>query len=371
MLADWALLQIFGASSWALRVPSLLAAAGLLLAGVWFLRLRGCSRSWQLIGLAALASQGTLMYHAGEARPYMPLAAATVGALAYYALPLGQRGRWPAIVLGTTAIVGGALVHPYFPLMLGLVGGFSLWMALRDGTIRRTTRELVTFANPVLLTVAGAAYLVIGRLTWMRGSPIFALDPYEMYGSPLAMLTELLTRHVEFMVALPVAVVVGLFGVFSIRGMAGHRRLVGPLSLVVVGLSSSLIVSLASIARSYWVFPRQWVAGMALVALGLVWMFSEIDRAIAAGPSRVRRIPVLIFQALVVATFTLSLVGGGIALAQYRADWTATPLSPVRPLAPVVSTAMSNDQWVQLANANVKEGGRVWPQFAALYDRQG
>ena len=97
MLLDWLLLQAFGASAVALRLPSLLAAALLLAAAVTFLRRRGFGYGWQYLVLLALAAHTALIWFTGEARPYMPLAAAGVAVLAYYQYDASSRRRpWPA-----------------------------------------------------------------------------------------------------------------------------------------------------------------------------------------------------------------------------------------------------------------------------------
>lgn len=62
-VADWFLLNIFGANEWALRAPSILSAAILLAAAVSFMRLNAANRVWQLRTILAFAGQSTLFYY--------------------------------------------------------------------------------------------------------------------------------------------------------------------------------------------------------------------------------------------------------------------------------------------------------------------
>lgn len=369
MMLDWVLLQVFGASSAALRLPSLVAAAGLLLAGVWFLRLRGCSLAWQALGIVALAGQSTLMVHTGEARPYMPLAASTVGILAYYSVPMPDRRRWNVRILGLSSFMAGALMHPYFPLMLGLVATYSLGLALREAAIRRTPRDIVHFVNPALVLPAAAGYLTVGGLTWLRGSPSFDLDPYVSFGGSWAFVQDLVFRHFQFLLILPVALAVGVFAAYAVmRQVRDRKPLLPPLALMVVGLSSSLIVSLISVTRSYWVLPRQWVAGMALVAVGAVWLFSEIERALARDSEKSVRLPSIMFASATVGTMVLTTILLGQRLGTYVEVW--TDLKPVAgsSVPDMIEKIDDRDGWVELANLNVRSGTSVWPELARFYE---
>jgi hypothetical protein len=368
MMLDVLLLHLFGASSLALRLPSLVAGVGLLLAGVWFLRLRGMSSGWQMLGLVALAAQTTLMYHAGEARPYMPLAAATVGCLAYYSVPIETRAAWRFQLLGIVSFILGALMHAYFPMMLALVAPFSAWVAVRDGLIARTPRSVIRFLNPPLVLLAAGFSLGIGLLTWLRGSPRFDLDPYVSFGGPAQMFVGLLARHLELLIGLPAAAVLLVVTVLALaRDLESRRALASPAALVAVGLASSVIVTLASVSRSYWVFPRQWVAGMSLVALGLVWLFAEIDGAARRSSSWRLLVPSVLFRALVVASFILALAGQATALVRYQQQWQATEASKPDRLAVEVERVEDNDGWVALANVNMRTGGDVWRELARYY----
>jgi hypothetical protein len=93
MLVDYWLLKLFGANLIALRLPSTLSAALMLWAGFEFLTKRRYGTLWQLTLIVCYLGQATLMYYVGEARPYMALAGASVGAFTYYILTRKNAGR--------------------------------------------------------------------------------------------------------------------------------------------------------------------------------------------------------------------------------------------------------------------------------------
>lgn len=368
IMLDWLLLQVFGPSTFALRLPSLVAAAGLLAAGVWFLRLKGCSRGWQALGLVALASQTLLMFHTGDARPYMPLAASTVGMLTYYSVPLGQRSSGPIRALGVISLLGGALMHAYFPLMLTLVVGYTAWLAIRAGELRFSAPEVARFLNPALFLSAAVAYLAIGQVSWLRASPDFDLDPYFWLVGPGETVVALLGHHLEFLIGLPVALLLTVLASISVKVMPQRADLLGPLALLAAGLLSSTATTLLSIVRSYWVFPRQWVAGIALVALAIVWLFSVIHQASERQPSLVLRAPTVVFRAVVVAALLLAMVEQARLLASYRVQWESIDSLPSDRATPEMPPEGAMDvEWVRVANINIKTGGRVWPSLAEYY----
>src|SRR4051794_23138357 len=170
MFADFLLLKAFGASSVALRLPSLLSGVVLLISALVFLRTRGVGYLGQFVLLAALVGQSTLMYYVGEARPYMPLAASVVGVLAYYSIPIDRRTHWAARVLGWGAVVLGCMMHPYFPIYWAPLVAFCYVDArARAHANIFIFRDIARFINIPLAVVGSAIFVVLGAYTWMQG----------------------------------------------------------------------------------------------------------------------------------------------------------------------------------------------------------
>lgn len=373
MLIDYWLLQVFGASPLALRLPSLASALLLLGGAIALLRVRGLGLSWQLLVIAALFSNATLMYFAGEARPYMPLAAASTGALAYYMMPTPVRARPSVRILGYASIVWGSLIHPYFSLYWLATCLFAYGLALAERNVGLGWRSLLAHVNVPLCVLGGALYFAIGALTWLRGGPSFTLDPFEWVKRDRLVNEFLGVSHTNFMAdrsgvlllsfaATPVVVLLA-----PRRWRQRLRPLLPPSLLLVLALALSVVIGWLSYRRNYWILPRQWVASMALAAVAVVWLWGEIARAAA----RVRR--ALGLTVLVLAIASIAPRAGQVfvdRIRSLRADLAQrlgpTGELPPPPAAPIPS---DNDGWVALANANVRAGGPVWNVFRRYYGK--
>lgn len=178
MMLDFGLLKAFGASALWLRMPSVLSAALLLYATVRLFRSEGHVFFWPLVAILVFFCRPDFMYYAGEARPYMPLAAAAVGVLAFYGLSPEQRKRWPAKLLGYASVIWGAAMHPYFSVYWLALACFTYWQRNAD-TSRWSIRAFVAHCDPALVAVGAALYFLVGAATWLRGGPDLNLDPLQ------------------------------------------------------------------------------------------------------------------------------------------------------------------------------------------------
>ena len=379
MVLDYWSLSAFGAHLWALRLPSLFFGAYFLLAGAIFLRGRGVS--W--IGVWALpvllVGQQTLMYYAGEARTYMPLVAAVVGVLAYYFTPFDQRKKVGAVVLGWSAVLIGVLFHPYFALYWPVILGFA---ALVQGQWRR----LLTFANPLLVLVGSAIYFVVGSLTWLRGNAVTQdLDPFFWLQDPLwraitAQLFQGIYNQRLFVVAFGVLILIT--AVLSVRS----RQDVGltfrvwwpPLLLITLAWSLALAVSLVSLQQQFWIIPRQWIASIALVAVGIVWFWSVALHRVGKVVGRpIAIVMTVAVGGLIAATSLPATLDQIRKLQEWAAFRSATSIAKLpdredlalelRAQESGQATPIPDEIWVEFANANASRGGEVWPEFAQYY----
>ncbi len=372
MLLDWALLQVFGASSIALRLPSLASAALLLAAAVTFFRLRGYGYLWQYLVLLSLAAHSFLMFFTGEARPYMPLAAASVAVLTYYQYAIADRRRpWP-LVLGISGVIGGALFHPYIVYMIAVLLPFSVWVAVRDRRISWSLAKVVRFANLPLLVTGGVAFLVVGQLTWMRRVLSFGYDPLELMANSWSYtIQRAFVNHFADGSTSPWWIL-GLMGLTTaaiiFARFSPFSNLLPPLVLVGLGLGTSITVSALSAFRSYWILERQWVAGIALVAIGSVWFFAELRYSARISRSRLLAIPVYAFVAVTVASASLNLADQLQATNDRRIEYKQFE-SETRPLEELRPEQINQDNdFIYAANVNISRGGPVWPMFIDWYN---
>ena len=370
MLADWALLQIFGASAIALRLPSLIACLVLMWAAVLFLRNRGMNWFWQWFVLVALAGSSMWVYFIGEARPYMPLAASAVALVAFYCATPAQRNTWPVRFVGALGLIGGALFHPYWIYFVAMAIGFGLLVTWSDRAWSLSLKSAWRFAGGWLVVVAFVMFFVVGQLTWMRRVRSFSYDPFESLGSPASAFELMLRHHLvgDFRTQWVFLAAAVLIVVISTRPFRRAARLFLPIVLLILGLVSSLLISYLSYIRDYWIFERQWVGGVALCLLAMVWLFGELWKAGAGSRLWWRRIPSSIFVVLIAIGAVTSVraeVDARSTWAESNAKFAAEARSPEEILAD-----LGDENVVYAANVNIVRGGPVWPGFSDYYWKQ-
>jgi hypothetical protein len=145
-------------------------------------------------------------------------------------------------------------------------------------------------------------------------------------------------------------------------------RIVPPVILIAIGVLSSVAVSALSALRTYWILERQWVAGIALVAVGSVWFFAELFNASRTNNQVTLRVPVAAFIILttVSAIFSLSTQArvtnqDRMAYAEFRQETLVE--------AELQPEQVNDDTgYVYAANVNAARGGPVWTMYVDWYD---
>jgi hypothetical protein len=375
MLADYWLLNTFGASSTALRLPSLLFAAALLAYGAIFLRSRGAG-PWTLAALPVLlVTQELLMRYAGEARTYMPLAAAVIGLLAYYSL----RGRSPndssllTPVVGWSAAIIGVLFHPYIALYWPAIVAFSYFAFTPR---RHSVRNFISFAHPALVITGSVIFLVIGLLTWMRGRANANVDPFNFLPGPLPV--EVAAQNLYFLaesrfsLGMATALMLIWLGASLIARVSLGvlaKILIAPVGLIVLAFLLALAVSFISIRADFWIFPRQWIASVALVVIAVLWGFSAwfgyLKQSLGKGSLRV----MMTVTALLLIGMAVPSVTSQWQLLQDWQQRTLVTEQTQQQLAQRLETEtiLSDPEWIEFAQANIDQGGSVWPEFGRYY----
>jgi hypothetical protein len=384
MLADFWLLKLFGASFFALRLPSLLSAVWLLVCATTFLGIRGLGNIWKLVLIIALLAQTSLMNFAAEARPYMPLAAATVGTLAYYATPIERRRGWPRVV-GLVSIGLGVLMHPYFPGYWAAMICVGFLLALIEGRARLPARDVLRFCEPLAVAAGLAVFYVVGSLTWLRGAPVLDFDPFQWVHRDQLVVTMIDWTHLAFIYDFAGSVggpadpryVLLLLMILTVLACPFVPRrwrdpllaLMPPVALAVGALVISALLSWISYRHHYWILERQWIASVALMPVAVVWYMAELGRRLDdwwRGSS-------IVLAVGCVAVFSCSLYRivppKFDVIRQDVARWRVSDAVKAEPPAeaPVGRDQAARDQWVALANANIGAGGPVWDIFREYY----
>lgn len=377
MLSDYLLLKAFGAELWAMRLPSLVTGIWMVIAGAVFLRQRGVGWWGLSILPIVLVGQVTLMYYLGEARTYMPLAGAVVGALAYWSLPHAQRSRAWARILGWGSVLMGVGFHPYFAVYLPLIVVFC-WFAFGQSWVATAAsssplRAFAKFVNPALLTVAGVTYVALAWGTWLQGSATkIDLDPYLFLTDPLwkSILAQLFQfAYVSRFVTGASAVALAVVLVLAARNR-GIKNLVlsiwPPVALMALSFAAAFAISLVSLSQAFWIIPRQWIGSIALATIAAIWLVVAVVQLLPGGSLRTL---VTGFFVLLVVTSAAAPFQAALSSIQ---EFDNLPPMPESRLAELIALRESGifpaDQvWIDAAQGYIDLGGPVNAIFGEFY----
>ena len=376
MMIDYWLLKGFGASAWALRLPSLVATLVMLLASAALLRTRGYGTVWQATVMIALGCNSWLMAYAAEARPYMPLAATAAGTLVYYFSPVHHRSRWGLMAWGWGSVFIGVANHPYFVLYWFAAYVLSYLMTLSERSVKPSPREILAHSNLPLSICGTLVFALVGSLSWMRGGPSFNYDPFTLFGAD-QFVWDVIRYHFDFLEFVPfryawlglvMAATLGWLVVPKLRSQQ-WRPLIVPAALVVCAFCLTFVLSYMSYRRHYLIGPRQWLGSFAFAAIGSAWLWLTIARQLSVwrplvGVGFAIALPLLLTDPLwrTVADYDQTLLRN-----QRLQRQVATVPEPSDAAFP---GEIPTQSWVDLANANVRSGGPVWRYFRHYYAQE-
>ena len=374
MLLNYWMLNLFGASAFILRLPSLLAAAFLLFATVQIARHLRFNLAWTLLLLAGFFCQQNLMYFAGEARPYLPLAAAVIGALAFYLVPVEERSGSTRLAGGIALWLGG-LFHPYFPIYWLVLATYTYLLPVKSDPRPARLAAFLRHCDMRLAVPAAIACISLAFFTWLKGSPHFQLEPFQWIKGDGLFKTFTRISHFQFLgeayLIGPCALLIGLLTalITPLRRSAIFRQLAPPLGLLALALGLSLLLSVISYYREYWVLPRQWVASLALCCLAVLWLAKEMATVLN---QRIRLLGLPLLGLMAYILYQSVIPVHQMKRNDLRAVWQATTQpthQPITPMPAELKLPANNEEWVALANQNIVSGGKVWPIFRRFYAR--
>lgn len=377
LLTDWGLMQVFGAADWALRLPSLVFGALFIVYSLTFLLHKGVGTFGLALFPVFLITQELVMHYVGEARTYMPLAAATIGLLAYYSATPQWRTSLAGRVTGWSAAIVGAIFHPYVALYWPVVLLFGYWTEHRGQRQRKgLAQSIARWSNPAMVITGVVIYTAIALSTWARGRATAFVDPFNFLPGPLPV--EIVVQNLYAFIPLlaavtaAVALVVTAIAVFVPSSRAQRRqtlrRIAEPIVLFVMAFGLALAVSLSSIAADFWIFPRQWIASTALAALAIYWGGCQLyQRARDSSPARG-----MIVASLLAAAVIITAAGVATQQVAYLREWATRPLAEQpdrRSLAEKLDRVgtLSDSEWMEFSQANLDQGGPVWLEFRSYY----
>jgi hypothetical protein len=375
MLVDFWLLKIFGASAFALRLPSLLSSGFMLLSAIIFFENKSFSLLWKIMLVLGFLAHNELMKFSSEARPYMPLAAAAVGLLAYYSTPCESRRRWVSL-LGLASVLLGALFHPFFPVYWVGILIFLYGVSVVEKKTSLSVRGVAQFSNPWLVALGIIVYAVVAELSWLPRRADLGFDPFEFVHKE-DFIKVFAWAHFDFIIPIykgygfdsriiPPLLMLAVAAVYPFLPTRWRDRIqpiLPPVALLVLALGLSLLLSYLSYLSHYWILYRQWIASMALVVIAIVWFFAEVARQISLH-SRLFGLAVV---AVLLCVFSVTI----IRIIPSRS-------SELLPLARRDVGNLNGQEgptpsgyvaWVALANQNIAAGGPVWTVFRRFYEQ--
>ncbi|MEM9470949.1 MAG: hypothetical protein AAGA00_03260 [Pseudomonadota bacterium] len=386
LLLDYWLLEVFGANITALRLPSILAFAFLLHASRVLLKSQNVGWIGQFLCLAAIAGQFDLMRLVANARPFLPLAAASVGVFAYYALAVEDRKRLPNRLLGYAAILGGAAIHPFFSIYWAAAFWFWYLVAAYRDQLRIGIASAMNFVNFRLSLAGFILFFAIAFATWLPRHPSLGRNPFQ-YNSAASLPYEFLAgSHFQFVwlagfaVAAYVAMILVLWANPKLRPASVVSETLFPLhavvpaALVMTALSLSFLLAVICYASGYWIVDWQWTGSTALVPVATIWLFAELSRALSVhSRSAAMAVSCLAVCVLLIGSLFSVQRFNAIADLPIGPDYSqrTNQLAAIDPAAMPVPTNclahLETSDWIPTANANLQLGGPVWPMFKDYY----
>jgi len=292
------------------------------------------------------------MYFAGEARPYMPMAASSMAALAYFSSNAEQRKTKGMQAFIWITMVWGALMMPYYIIYLPVIAITCYLMSTREFKLK----ALITFINLPVQVTSLILGIVIGSLTWLRGSPTFSRDPWLIIRS----LTDSVTApQLIGLIFLGALIVFTLWqGLVHTTDRARlERQLAAGTLLILVMIAMSILFAALSLSQSYWILPRQFVASQAIITVAVVWMMAG---ALLANPKRYK-----VAVAALIAIGVLAAAGrASINQVDNLQDWENNGY----PVEGNPGDQGFRGMDVAAANQNVIDGGAVRPEFTVIYE---
>ncbi|MBI3554850.1 MAG: hypothetical protein HY074_01140 [Deltaproteobacteria bacterium] len=366
-MSDYWLLKIFGASAFWIRFPSFLASLLLFWSAQELFTQWKIPARWQAWGLLAFFTQPWITEYIGEGRSYLPLAASSVAALAYYSTPLTARSAWPLRLLGVAGILMGSLFHPYFSVYWAGLCFFGYAYLVVEKKAKPSLAGFLRHCNVPLSLVGVVLYFWLASQTWAKYHSNHGFsDPFQWLPKDISVGRHLFGSHFLFLkkskslfAALFVAAIPCVYALPRLKSV--KYPTVFSVALVAFALLVSSLLSYMSYRTGYWLLERQWIASVALATVGTTWFAYLVSKVLPRKFALAWTIGLLGFvsvNALYVGYQKIERVVEWQQLPKPAATLTAN--SPVPP---------GIGEWEALARANVALGGPVWPQFRKMYQR--
>ncbi|MGE4232448.1 MAG: hypothetical protein AB7F43_03880 [Bacteriovoracia bacterium] len=365
ILNYWAL-KLFGAHNLCIRFPSLLFSFFFFAATAHLYSILKIPFRWRIWGFLLLFANPWFSDFIGEGRPYLPLAACSLGVLSYYLTPLKER-KGVVNFFGWIGVLFGVLIHPYFSVYWAVLFLYSIYF---HKVSFQKPKEVLSHLNLSLFACGVLGYFGMGLSGWMIHRVHFGSseDPFFWLPKDVSLPRLLISTHFQSIgkakgLFVPLLFLVPIF-LRSRRKKDFEFESIAVLGAVVLGVSAFL--SWVSYRNNYWILQRQWIASIGICLVLSPWFASKLEAVFSNNFKKkwANTINLWFWVLMALTCFETA------KLAQFRIQSSFEALtSSHRPFteAEKKTKPTSNGQWEELARANVREGGPVWPIFRTMY----
>lgn len=226
------------------------------------------------------------------------------------------------------------------------------------------------------LVVPGViGFVAVGSLTWLRGNPVFDRSAWDLLG-PLGALREGLKGHFGMFYwtreIAPTHIVVSLILGFIIVGFLAVqlrcRQVFEALILMFIGLFTTVAISAISAISSYWILSRQWVGGMAITTVAVVWLLAASWEKARIQRYRVSQIVVALSSIVIVVNGLLQIQGSLRQIPAWIDESSDITQDEIDFGEMRVNSGEDDIDLTEMAKLNVLDGGKIWPGFVDYYD---
>ncbi len=137
--------------------------------------------------------------------------------------------------------------------------------------------------------------------------------------------------------------------------------------LIWIGISSSFLLALLSYVQSYWILQRQWVGGMAITTVAIIWALGIVMSSYKG--IGFTRVPILVASAAIatIAFNSANALIGAVQSISHSSDAWSTYDADKRSVEELVTATRQSGDWVYLGNMNIARGGPVWREVSEYY----
>jgi hypothetical protein len=218
------------------------------------------------------------------------------------------------------------------------------------------------------------------------GESVWFQNPYQFVESPLGTIRLIFSTHFQLLelptewgipylppwqdlfniprILLFLLIATTLF--YLIRNKVKNRELLAPLVLLGLGIVSTLGFTLLSLYRNYWIVQRQWLGGIALSTVAIIWLAAVLWNRHHSNRRNFGSALALL-AILVIAWNAIGSLTRQIEVMRTHNDTVFEFQQEARSEENLIKFARESSSWVYVANVNAARGGEVWKGLAGYY----